>query len=102
MLSREPTLNIYTRLIPRPSFNPIRIMKIEEFISKFESAIDDLEPGVLSAESRFRELSQWDSLAALSILVLVNSELNVTISGNELKSCTTVMDIYQVVISKMN
>ena len=76
-------------------------MKIEEFVAKFESAIDDVEPGSLSPESIFREVPQWDSLAALSVLVMVNSELNVTVSGNELKSCTTVGDIYRIVSAKM-
>jgi acyl carrier protein len=39
-------------------------------------------------------LPEWDSLAALGVIVMCDAEYNVTITGDDLKVCKTVSDIF--------
>jgi acyl carrier protein len=75
-------------------------MSIEEFIVQFETVVEGIDPGELKPETPFRDLPQWNSLAALTLLVMVNSEYDVTLSGNEIKSSATIQDLYNLVAAK--
>ncbi len=73
---------------------------ITVFIQKIESEIDGLTPGVLQADTRFRELPEWSSMHALIIIALAETEYDVSISGEDLRGCKTIQDIYNVVSSR--
>ena len=77
--------------------NPITV---DEFVRNFENAVEDVEPGSLGPAVEFRTIEGWDSLAALSILAMVDAEYETEISGNELKKCKTLQDLFDVVQSK--
>ena len=53
----------------------------------------DLDAGALSPDTVLADLSEWDSLAALSLIVLVDEEFGKKLSGAEIKAFTTVQDI---------
>lgn len=73
---------------------------IDEFIRNFEDAVEAIEPNSLTADTPFTDLPEWDSLAALSVLAMVDAEYNTEISGKELRSCKTLEDLFNVVRSK--
>lgn len=75
-------------------------MKIEDFVTNFESSIEGIPPGTLTPETVFRDLPQWDSLGALTLLVMVNTEFGVTMTGNELKACSTIREIHDMISKK--
>jgi acyl carrier protein len=77
-------------------------MTIEEFINKIESEIEEFPPGTLKPDTNPRELEQWSSMHALILIALIDSEYNVTISGEELIKCLTVNDLYNLVQSKLS
>ena len=49
-------------------------MTIENFIQNFADQLDDTDAAVLTPETEFRTLDDWSSLAALSIIAMVESE----------------------------
>jgi acyl carrier protein len=73
---------------------------VDEFVRNFENAVEGIEPGSLTPEVEFRSLQGWDSLAALSILAMVDAEYETAISGNELKQCKTLQNLFDVILSK--
>jgi acyl carrier protein len=73
---------------------------IDGFIRNFEDAIEDIEPNSLSPDTPFTELVEWDSLAALSILAMIDAEYDTAISGKELRASKTLKDLFEVVRSK--
>jgi len=75
-------------------------MDVHEFIEKIETNIDGITPGSLTPETVFRDLEQWDSLADLMLLAMVDSDYDVAISGAELRSFNTLNDIINFIISK--
>ena len=76
-------------------------MNIEEFIKQIEGEFDDIKPGVLKADSKFREVFEWNSINALILIAMVKTEYDVTLSADDLIASKTVQDIYNVVSSRV-
>lgn len=75
-------------------------MDIKVFIEKFGEQFDDV-PAVLTAETNFKELEDWNSLVALSVISMVDEEYEVTLKGDDIRNAITVGDLYEVVKSKI-
>ena len=75
-------------------------MNIEEFIESFASQLDETAPEVITAETRFKELDEWSSLTALSIIAMVDDEYDVIIKGNDILKSDTIQDLFAVVEKK--
>ena len=72
---------------------------ISQFIEKFNSAVDFQEPVEVSADTELASLPEWDSLAALGVIVMFDMEYQKTITGSNLKNCATINDLYQLTSS---
>ena len=59
---------------------------MEEFVKNFANQFDDTDMSVFSPETRFRELEEWSSLIALSVIAMVDEEYDVTLKGDDIKS----------------
>jgi len=75
-------------------------MNIEEFIGHIENEFDDLKPGVLKPDSKFREVFEWNSINALILIAMVKTEYDVTLTADDLIKSKTVNDIYTLVESR--
>lgn len=73
---------------------------ISTFIQKLESEIDGLTPGTLQPGTSYRELPEWSSMHALVLIALSETEYNVTLTGEDLRKCVTVQDVYQLISSR--
>jgi hypothetical protein len=80
---------------------PIAVeQSLAEFLEQFLTAVDFQEQVVVSGETTLESLPEWDSLAALGVIVMCDTEYGVTVTGNDLKSCVTIADIFDVVAKK--
>ena len=75
-------------------------MEINKFIQNFADQFDDLEAAGLSADTRFKDLDEWSSLVALSVIAMVDEEYDVTIKGDDIRGAETIQDLYNIVESK--
>lgn len=53
----------------------------------------EIDSGILKSTDLLEKYEEWDSLAALSLVSIVDKKLNKTINGNELKGVKTVQEI---------
>lgn len=74
---------------------------LDEFIQLFAEQFDETEISEFKAETEFRELDEWSSLIALSIIAMVDEEFDVTLKGNDIIGVTTIEELYNNVISKL-
>ena len=74
-------------------------MEIKEFIENFANQFDDTDVSVFSAETRFRELDEWSSLLALSVLAMVDEEYDVQLKADQMRKATTVQELFDIVKS---
>jgi len=70
-----------------------------EFIRKLAEALE-LEENKISTSDKFKEYEEWDSLAVLSVLAMINEEFDITIPRQDFEKLETVKDIYNYIIEK--
>jgi acyl carrier protein len=76
-------------------------MDIQDFIKHIEDEFDDLKPGVLKPESKFREVFEWNSINALILIAMVKTEYDVTLTADDLIKSKTVSDIYSLIETRV-
>lgn len=69
---------------------------IEQFIENFNVAVDFQTPIVITLTTALVSLPEWDSLAALGVIVMFDVDYDKVIMGDDLKSCNTVGDLYNL------
>lgn len=67
-------------------------MELKEKLALIEETLDT-EEGVLSPETLLEDLDEWDSIAALSLIAMLDDNFERTITGDEIKALETVGDI---------
>lgn len=72
-------------------------MSKEDFVQEL---IEILENEDVNENTAFRELEEWDSLAALSTISMIDGEFRVTVNNKDLRSVETVSELYDMVISR--
>ena len=69
----------------------------KKFIENFESILDDEPNFQLEMSSKFRDLNEWDSLTALSLIAMLDEEYNVKLTGDQIKGFETLEDIFNII-----
>jgi len=72
-------------------------MEIEAFIDNFAGQFDDTDRSVFTPETKFREIPEWSSLIALSVIAMADEEYDVALKGDDIKQSTTIKDIFDIV-----
>lgn len=75
-------------------------MNVQDFILKMEDQFEDLEKGKLKPESNFREILDWNSINALIVIALVNTEYDVAIDAEDIRNSKTINDIFEIIKSR--
>ena len=76
-------------------------MDINSFIELFAEQFDETDASEFKAETVFKELEEWSSLIALSIIAMVDEECDVTLKGDDIRNSSTIEDLFNVVKSKV-
>jgi len=76
-------------------------MEIQKFIKNFAAQFEETDADLFSAKTKFRDIDEWSSLMALSIIAMVDVEYNVKIRGEDIKMSQTIEDIYNIVILRL-
>lgn len=74
-------------------------MEINDFMTNFAEALDDIDAAELTPETRFRELDEWSSLSALSIQAMVDEEYDIQFKATEMKNTDTIKELFNLVKS---
>lgn len=74
---------------------------MEKFIELFAEQLDALSEATLNAETRFRDLDEWTSLVALSVIAMVDEEYGVSLSGNDIRGVNTLGELYNLIQEKI-
>lgn len=75
-------------------------MELNDFISKFAEQFEEAEMSEFTPETVFKNLDEWSSLTALSIIAMVDEEYAVTIKGEDIRMSKTIEDLFNVVKAK--
>jgi len=75
-------------------------MEISNFLMHFANILDDTDVSLIKEETVFRDLDEWDSLTALSLIAMADEEYSVKLTGDDIKSSITLKDIFEKISSK--
>lgn len=72
-------------------------MTLDQFIADFSNEFNETPKSIFNAATCFKDLDEWDSVLALSIISMIDENYEKRISGNELRNCNTLHELFQVV-----
>ena len=75
-------------------------MNLQEFIKNFANQFEETDSSVFTKDTVFKNLDEWSSLLALSIIAMVDEEYEVTLKGDDIRSANTIEDLYDIIKSK--
>lgn len=73
------------------------MISIEEFAERVEESFGIEEKGTLKPDTDYKDLEEWDSMRALILIAFVDTEFDVLLSGNDLKSVSTIREVYTLI-----
>jgi len=76
-------------------------MLIENFITDFIQQLELGDQSIdISNSTIFQDLDDWDSLTALMVLDMIDDKYEVSLTGDELKACVTIENLYSLILKK--
>lgn len=75
-------------------------MDLKEFVEHFAEQFDETAISEFQAGTKFKELDEWSSLLALSVIAMVDEEYDIRIKGDDIRSSETIEDLFNIVISR--
>ena len=75
-------------------------MTLDEFVKAFAVEFDETPEDQFKAETEFKTLEEWGSLTALSIISMVDENMDKTITGADIRASKTIEDLYNLANSK--
>ena len=75
-------------------------MDRHEFLANFAEQFEDTDSTEIQFTTQFHKLEEWSSLIGMMLIAMVKVNYNKVISGEELKKCVTVEDVYNLINNK--
>lgn len=75
-------------------------MTLDEFVSAFAAEFDETPEDQFKADTEFKTLDEWSSLTALSIIAMVDEQMDKTITGADIRASKTIEDLFNLANSK--
>lgn len=74
-------------------------MTIEEFVEHFADEMSETPAEQITAETNYKELAEWGSLASLSIISMIEEEYDKLITGADVRARNSVKELWEYVES---
>lgn len=75
-------------------------MEIKEFIENFKDQFEDEPTCELTEGTLFREMDEWSSIVALSVMSMIDDEYDVQLNANEMRQANTIKELFDIVSAK--
>ena len=76
-------------------------MELKDFIENFADQFDDTDASEFKAETIYKDVDEWSSLNALSVIAMVDEEYDVTLKGDDIQNSKTIEGLFNLVKSRM-
>jgi len=75
-------------------------MEINDFIVSFREQFENTPADQFNPNTKFRELEEWDSMIALSLIAFVDDEYHTRLTGDDIRNSETIQDIFNIILAK--
>lgn len=78
------------------------IMDIQDFIRDFAEQFDDAELNEFTPETNFKNLDEWSSLTALSVIAMVDENYSVRLKADDFKHSKSISNLFDLIKTRTN
>lgn len=75
-------------------------MELEKFRLDFANQFEDTDPSEISPSTVYKDLDEWSSILAFSVIAMVKVNYGKTVTGAEIRHCDTVEDLFNAIAAK--
>ena len=76
-------------------------MELQDFVQHFAEQFDETEMSVFKPDTKFREINEWSSLLALSIIAMADEEYEAKLKGEDIRNSQTIEDLFNIVKTRV-
>jgi acyl carrier protein len=76
-------------------------MDATHFTNNLANVFEDTDPVLLNHDCIFKDLDEWNSLVALSVIAMIDEEYGVAVKGDDIRNASTINDLCELVKSKL-
>lgn len=76
-------------------------MEISNFIHNLSELFEDTDTSGFNSETRFKDVDEWSSIIALSVIAMIDEEYDVIINGDDIRKANTIGELFSTVTSKL-
>lgn len=76
-------------------------MNEAQFLQNFVENIDGIDRDAVTLDTALKDIPQWDSMAILTTLAMIDTEYNLQIPGAEIQRAVSVRDLCAAVAKRM-
>ena len=70
------------------------MMDIKDFVNNMAEQFYDTDTSEFAPDTKFKELEEWESLTALTVIAMIDKEYGVTVSGKDIREAETIEDLF--------
>lgn len=78
------------------NFKQHNMIDKQEFLETFKSIFEEEDLSKIDFNTEFKHLDEWDSLIALSLITVIDSNYGLNITGQQIEKSNTVGDLYKL------
>ena len=75
-------------------------MNPTDFLENFRNQFEDTDPATIELTTVYKDLDEWSSIIAFSVIAMVKVEYGKTVTGAEIRHCNTVEDLFNLISAK--
>ncbi|MEY8720287.1 phosphopantetheine-binding protein [Bacteroides stercorirosoris] len=74
---------------------------MEKFVNCFFELLDDTDKSLVMPDTVFKELEEWTSILALSLIAMVDEVYDVTLDTDDIRNANTLEELYCAIQQKI-
>ncbi|MCJ7449318.1 MAG: acyl carrier protein [Bacteroidales bacterium] len=75
-------------------------MELINFVKDFAELFEETDANFFKPSTKFRDIEEWSSLVALSVIAMAFVKYKVRLSGDDIRKSLTIEDIFNIVKAK--
>ena len=75
-------------------------MEMNEFVNNFADQFEDTDKDVFTPQTIFKDLDEWTSLTALSVIAMIDEEYGISLKSDDLAQSNTIEELFNKIQAK--
>ena len=72
-------------------------MELKDFICNFASQFEETDTNKFAPHTKFKDLAEWSSLVALSVMAMVDEKYKVAVRGDFFRQSNTIEELFLII-----